>query len=487
MPAKLFEKVRQAIERYRMLDVGDGVVAAVSGGPDSVALLGVLTHLSAAYRLKLTVAHLNHGLRPGPADEDEALVHRLSEQMGLACESMKVDVAALSRVRKTAIEETAREERYRFLEEIRDRRQARKIALGHHAGDQAETVLMNLLRGSGPEGLRGMKPVREGLFIRPLLGVTRSEIAEYLENRNLPYRIDPTNAEETCFRNTIRGRLIPELKSRYNPQIEENLCHTAEILGREGDYLDRVVEGLIADPRMLGTDAAHGEIRIDIGVFLGLHEALQGRMIKHLLLSHARKHQGIGYTHIRDVRELAQCGRSGGSLHLPFGLEVRRECGALVLCQRTRPARVSKPAGQNHREASGGHDGPVMIPREIGIPGQVRIDAQNLTLSFDFVERASVRFGGDRTVFIDYACVVPPLAVRTPQPGDRIQPLGMTGMKKLKRHFIDRKIPVRLRVRVPLLVDGRSVIWIVGQALSERVKITDKTTKILKIEMIENI
>ncbi|MBA4398091.1 MAG: tRNA lysidine(34) synthetase TilS, partial [Syntrophus sp. (in: bacteria)] len=165
MSVELHKKVKQAIERHRMLDIGDGVIAAVSGGPDSVALLSVLRHLSAEYSLKLVVAHLNHGLRPGHADEEEALVHRLSERLELVCESSMIDIAALSRLRKTSVEETAREERYRFLESIRVQYNARKIALGHHAGDQAETVLMNLLRGSGPEGLKGMRPVREDVFI----------------------------------------------------------------------------------------------------------------------------------------------------------------------------------------------------------------------------------------------------------------------------------------------------------------------------------
>ena len=487
MSVELLKKVKQAIDQYRMLDTGDGVVVAVSGGPDSVALLGVLKHLSAEYNLMLVVAHLNHGLRPGPADKEEALVYRISARLGLVCESQMIDIAAISRVRKTSVEETAREERYRFLEAIRRQYNARKIALGHHAGDQAETVLMNLLRGSGRGGLRGMQAVREERFIRPLLGVTRAEISEYLAWQDLPYLIDLSNIDERCFRNRIRHRLIPELKTRYNPRLEENLCRTAEILSLEDDYLQRTVEELVDDRRMVEIDAAQREIRINIPLFLGLHEALQGRLIKYLLLSHAKQKQGIGYAHIRDVKALVQCGHSSGSLHLPFGREVRREYDVLVIGRRMRSPRGSEPAVQCQEEVSAGHPAAGMIACDIGIPGQVRIEAQKMTLSLDFVDRSAVRFGDGRTVYMDYACIVPPLVVRTPQPGDRIQPLGMTGMKKLKRHFIDRKIPVRLRGQVPLFVDGRSVIWIVGQMLSERVKLTDMTTKVLRIERTEKI
>lgn len=486
MSVDLVKKVKKAIIRHRMLADGDAVVVAVSGGPDSVALLSVLNHLSMEYGWKLTVAHMNHGLRPGPAEEDEILVRELSEQFGLVCESEKVDVVALSRMRKTSLEGTAREERYRFLAGVRHRCRASKIALGHHAGDQAETVLMNLLRGSGGEGLRGMQPVREGLYIRPLLDAARSEIAAYLAGEKLPYRIDLTNAEENCLRNTIRGRLLPELKSRYNPRLEENLCRTAEILGVEEDYFDFVVEALIADPCVVDIDAARREIHIDTEGFLRLHEALRRRMIKSLLLRHAGQQQGIGYTHVRDVLALAQHGASGRSLHLPFGMEVRREHGILTLGRRRGPPRASGAAMHKHRKAPADSDVDPVIAHSVDVPGQVRIGAQG-ALTFDFVTRAAVCFGDARTAYMDYACIAPPLAVRTSQPGDRIQPLGMAGGKKLHRYFIDRKIPEGLRGQIPILVDSRSVIWVVGHMLSERVKITDGTTNILRIALTEFI
>lgn len=487
MSVQLLKKVKQAIDQHRMLNIGDGVVVAVSGGPDSVALLSILKHLSAEYKLRLTVAHLNHGLRPGPAAEEEAFVHRLSERLGLICDSRKIDVSSLCRARKKSIEETAREERYRFLEEIRHQYQARKIALGHHARDQVETVLMNLLRGSGMEGLRGMQPVREDLYIRPLLAVTREEIDEYLSRHDLPYMIDFSNADENCYRNRVRHQLIPELKARYNPRLEENLCRTAEILSSEDDYLKQMVEELAAEQRIVQTDAAQQEMRINIPVCLALHDALQNRLIKHLLLRHAQKKQGIGYVHVRDVKALMRHPRSGVFLHLPFGMEARREYDILALGWRKQLPRGPKPAVRDHQETSSVHTETGMSVCDIRIPGQVRMETQKLALLFDFVEKPTVRFGDSRTVYMDHACIMPPLMVRTPQPGDRIQPLGMSGMKKLKDYFIDRKIPVRLRGQIPLLADSRSVLWIVGQALSERVKITDKTTKVLRIEMTEII
>jgi tRNA(Ile)-lysidine synthase len=486
MSMQLLKKIRQTIDQYRMLDIGDGVVVAVSGGPDSVALLAILMHLSAEYRLKLVVAHLNHGLRPGPADEEEAFVHRLSERLGLICESRKSDIASLCRARKKSVEETAREERYRFFEEIRYQYQARKIALGHHARDQAETVLMNLLRGSGLEGLRGIRPVREDLCIRPLLGITRVEIDEYLTRNDLPYLIDFSNADENCCRNRIRHQLIPELKVRYNPRLEENLCRTAEILGREDDYLKQIVEALASDQRIIQADATRQETRINISACLELHEALQRRLIKHVLLRHAQKKQGIGYVHIDDVKALMQHTRSGGSLHLPFGMEVRREYDVLVIGRRKKPPR-DPGLVRDRGDASAGHSETDVTACDVHIPGRIQLDTQRRALTLDFVDRSAVHFGDSRTFYMDYACIMPPLTVRTPQPGDRIQPLGMSGMKKLTHYFIDRKIPRRIRGQVPLLVDRHSVVWIVGRQLSERVKITDKTTTVLRIEMAEII
>jgi tRNA(Ile)-lysidine synthase len=487
MSTQLIKKVRQAIDRHRMLETGDGVVVAVSGGPDSVALLAILKHLSEAYRLRLVVAHLNHGLRPGPADEEETFVQRFSERLGLICESTKRDIAVISRLRKQSVEETAREERYRFLEEIRQQYRARKIALGHHARDQVETVLMNLLRGSGPEGLKGMRPVREDIYIRPLLGICREEIDEYLIKHNLPYLIDSSNADENYVRNRIRHQLVPELKAHYNPRLEENLCRTAEILRREDEYFSGVIAQLAADLRMVRKDAAHREVVLSIPACLGLHEALQGRLIKHLLLEHAQKMQGISYIHIHDIKALMRRANPGGSLHLPFGIEVWREKDVLVIGQRKKPARDPKSMRRDRAGAPAGHPGAGMASCDIQVPGRTRLEPLGLALSLDFVGREAVRFGDGRTVYMDYARIVPPLIIRTPRPGDRIQPLGMPGMKKVMRYFVDRKVPMRLRGQIPLLIDAHSVVWIVGQQISERVKIADNTTNILRITVAEII
>ena len=486
MPLDVMKRIEETVEKYGMLNPRDRVVVGVSGGPDSMALLAALRNLSEKYDLSLFVAHVNHGLRGARADEEEAFVRRVGEGMGLTCEFRKLDIRAVSRKGKKSIEEAAREERLLFFEQVRRRHRAHKIALGHHRRDQAETVLMNLLRGSGAEGLKGMLPVREGIYIRPLIELSRDDILAFLRAEDLSFRIDDSNLETRHLRNRIRHRLLPELKEGYNPRLEENLCRTAEILRLDDNCLQGEVRRICGDRRIVQSDPGDPEIRISIPDLLNLHEAIQNRLIKHLLLECARTSQGIGYVHVQAVREFIASPRSSGFLHLPLGIELRREYDRIAVGLRREPVRRSRSCG--HRE--GMPAGPmresdvpsVAVP--VAVPGVVEVPGSPLRLRFAFVERPDVRFDLPRTVFMDYDRIVPPLALRFPRPGDRIRPLGMEGTKKLKDEFIDRKVPLRIRKRTPLLVDAHSVLWIVGSVLGDHVKVTDGTGNILKIEII---
>ena len=241
----MLNQVRKTIETHSMLDQGDHLVVAVSGGPDSVALLQILARLTDEYRLRLTAAHLNHGLQGGRSGREEAFVRRLSAGMGIACICKTVDIGSLQRGKGRSLEEIGREERYRFLDETAEQCGAVKIAIGHHRDDQAETVLIHLLRGSGPEGLRGILPVRDGRIIRPLLDVGRAEILEFLRREGLPYMTDSSNVSPVFLRNRIRNELIPELTANYNPRLVAGLCQTAGIIRREDDYLQGVVRRII--------------------------------------------------------------------------------------------------------------------------------------------------------------------------------------------------------------------------------------------------
>lgn len=473
MPSML-NRIRKTIASHSMLAQGDHLVVAVSGGPDSVALLSVLSLLTDEFRLRLTTAHLNHGLRKEEADEDEAFVRRLSDGMGIACICKRVDIRKLQKRGSGSLEEISREERYRFLHETAEKCGAGKIAVGHHRDDQAETVLIHLLRGCGPGGLRGILPVRDGRIIRPLLEVGTSDILAFLSREGLAYRTDSSNESPLFLRNRVRNELIPRLAASFNPRLVEGLCQTAGIIRREDDYLRGVV---LQTVRRWGIDPGNGEVALPVADFLALHEAIQGRIIKWLLEEAAPQRNGIGYRHIEAVLVLAR--RPPGrciSLDLPFRIRVERT-GSLL--------RISKEAERKARKRESLVNLP-LFEYPVEIPARIHLREIGRTIHLAWIEKP--RFGEMKNSpgigFMDYERITPPLVLRNMRPGDRVTPLGGGGTKKLKDYFIDRKIASSCRCAIPLLVDAGSIIWIAGERISERVRVTEQTRKVLKAELV---
>jgi tRNA(Ile)-lysidine synthase len=459
----MLNKVNETIKKHNMLAMGDRVVVAVSGGPDSVALLKVLSVVSGEYGLSLVTAHLNHGLRGKESDDEEVFVREVSESLGVAFESEHVDMPALIEREKKSPEDICRNVRYNFLEKIRKKHKANKIALGHNLGDQAETVIMKFLRGSGMEGLRGILPVRDEIYIRPLISVTRGEILTFLKKEGMAFVTDSSNVEDIYLRNRIRNKLIPGLKENYNPGLEENLGHMADIIRVEDDYIRTTVKNILTS---WGVDRDMNNVHISIPELVKSHEAIQRRIIKTLLqiCSHSKK--GIGYLHVKSVMGLITGGSPNGTLNLPFDLEVRREYDLLTISKK-------KPA-KNSEFCYG-----------IEIPGTVNIKELGIKTNFDLIDKTSaLNFNSSRTAFMDYDEISFPLIIRNMKPGDRIQPFGMNGTKKIKSLFIDEKVPKNRRKEIPLLVDQKSVLWIMGMRLSERIRITDKTTSVVRIEIV---
>jgi len=250
----MINKVKNAIQKHGMLDKGERVIVAVSGGPDSIALLKVLAMISEEYGLTLITAHLNHGLRK-EADDEEQFVRRVSREMGITLESKKSDINSLKKGTGRSIEDISREVRYRFLNEAARKHDAHTIALGHNLNDQIETVLMNFLRGSGSEGLKGMLPARDSLYIRPLLGISRREILSFIEFHKIQYVTDASNTESLYLRNRIRHSLIPQLK-KYNQNLEKSLYNMADIMRLDDDYMKTVVHTISAEQDQTFTDTS---------------------------------------------------------------------------------------------------------------------------------------------------------------------------------------------------------------------------------------
>lgn len=469
----MLNQIRKTIATHSMLERGDRLVVAVSGGPDSVALLHILSLLSNEFGLHLVAAHLNHGLRPGEADEEEEFVRRLSDGMGIVCVCKRVDARELRIGRKGSLEEICREERYRFLDETAGRCGAVKIAVGHHRDDQAETVLIHLLRGAGPEGLRGILPVRDGRIIRPLLEVGRADILQYIEQEGLACRFDSSNRSPVFLRNRLRNELIPRLAAEYNPRLAEGLGQTAAILRREDDYLNGVVRQTL---RSWGIEPGSEGVVVPVAEFVALHEALQGRIIKSLLEEAAPLRNGIGFRHVEAVLLLARRQDvQRASLDLPFRIRVER-AGGLIRIGRERERKARNRVRAN----------PPRFEYPVEAPAEVHLREIGRTVHLTRIEKPGIREmkGCPEIGFMDYDRVIPPLVLRSMRPGDRFAPLGTGGTKKLKEYFIDRKVAAACRGSIPLLADAGSIIWIAGERISERVRVTDETKNVLRAELI---
>jgi tRNA(Ile)-lysidine synthase len=472
----ILKNVRKTIENFSMLEQGDHVLVAVSGGADSVALLRVLTILSNEYRLRLTIAHLNHGLRGAEADSEEAFVCHFSKEMGIGFISRRVDIRTLQKSKGRSLEEIGRDERYMFLDEAAHSCGAGKIATGHHSDDQAETVILNLIRGSGLDGLKGIPPMRDRRIIRPLLYVSKKDIHTFLQQEGLPYIKDSSNMDPIFLRNSIRHRLLPELASHFNPRIKIGLCKTAEIIRREDDYLKSVIRQILLKWNIV---SGHTEMGLPLDEFTDLHEALRARIIKYLLESLTESKTGIGYRHVESVLNLCLSNRQQiVSLDLPGRICVEKYMNVLRIKKRT-----NRPARQSDRKNQANQPG---FSFTVAVPGVVSLPKMGKAIHFDFVKKpdlAKIKYS-PQIAYLDYEMISLPLILRNHKPGDRIEPLGMTGTKKLHDYFIDRKIPFSFRDEIPLLVDTKSVIWIAGQTISERVKVSGQTKKVMRAEMV---
>lgn len=464
--ADLMARVRGMIERHSMVAPGETVVVAVSGGPDSVALAYLLRRLSSEWNLRLHLAHLNHRFRPGEAEAEAAFVGRLAERWGLPCTVETVDVPAVLREEGGSPEEVARRLRYDFLDRVAEANGAERIALGHQADDQAETVVMSLLRGAGAHGLAGIRPVREGRYIRPLLEVRRSEILAYLEEQGLTYCLDPSNALPVYFRNRVRLELMPVL-ARFASNLPAVLGRTAAVLQAEDEYLEATASAWLA-----------GRLAVPAGELAALPVAVARRAVRQAWQRLAgRGSPGeLSYERVEAVLDLARRGRTGARVQLSGGVVAHRSYERLIFAEGQVQVVALRPPAV-----------------ELKVPGETFFPTAGLCLRAELefpeapVDPKAVaeagRKAGPLAAVVDVDRVEPPLSVRVRRPGDRFWPLGAPGETKLKDFLIAAKVPVEERNRLPLIVDrgGERVVWVVGQRPAQVVAVTTATQRLLRL------
>ncbi len=435
-PHRLVARVRRTIEKYRMFSPGDRVVVAVSGGPDSVALLHILYELRGEYPLSLAVAHFNHKLRGGESDEDEQFVRERAGSLGLEFLSQSRDVRSYASERGLNLEEAGRLLRYRFLRRALKELSGRALATGHNRNDQAETVLMRLLKGAGLEGLAAIRPrmlLESGAkIVRPLIEAERSEIVDYLERRGLAYRLDPSNVLLDRTRNKIRRELLPELAAKYNPKIVMALARLADLAGEELSFVEERTRELAA--RLI--EEREGMVSIQASELLRLHPALRRRLLREAIKRARGNLRRITFVNIEEALRLAET-TSGKELSLPGGLVVRREFDKLLVEKRR---------------------GPVEYEYRLELPGAVDVKEAGCRIEAEVVGAGAT--AGENAVLLDGALIGRTLVVRNRRPGDRLELEGKS--VKLKKLLIERKVPLSRRRALPVLATDNQVIWVPG-------------------------
>ncbi|MGI6452612.1 MAG: tRNA lysidine(34) synthetase TilS [Syntrophomonadaceae bacterium] len=455
----MLNKVKSFIQQHGLISSGDRVIAAVSGGPDSMAMLLVLADLSKELNFFLVAAHLNHMIREEAGAEEE-FIKETCYKLNLPVYTRVINVPAEAARQKKSLEEAGRDCRYSFFHELRQEISANRIAVAHHQDDVAETVLLHLLRGSGIKGLRGILPA-QGVIIRPLLGVRKEDILLYMKENSWPYCLDQSNQDTYYLRNRIRHQLMPYLKENYNPRIVDGLNHLAEIAREENDFLEMEAEKLwqqavietTPDSIIMAADLCHK-----------LHPALRNR----IFLKAAeilRAQAGWSISDIKAIRNLGKQPGSSKEIHLKKGLRVKKVYNRIIFTIKQEPDRV-------------------FFCYKVPIPGALFIPETGDTFSFS-VHEGLEKKSLPAEMVLDYDRLDFPLFVRSKKEGDIFRPAGFKGRKKLQDFFIDIKLPAAERDKVPLLASRDTIFAVLKYRLAENAAVKPYTKRFLVIDRVQ--
>lgn len=500
MTPGLTENVAQFCQRNAILVKKDKIVIGVSGGPDSLCLLHLLKNLAPRFALTLTVAHLNHRLRGDDAQADEDFVRKIAADWHLPLFAETHNVAELAAQRKQSVEEAARQVRYAFLWRVAAQVGANKIAVGHNADDQVETVLMHFLRGTGLAGLRGMLPIRSidslrlntddipanssqpaPKLIRPLLGVSRTEIEAYCREHNLSPRLDYSNQDATFFRNRLRLELVPQLET-YNPNIRQVLRRTARVAAADFEFLNQQVDKtwhFVVTEALPDMPEGTGKIEIDLLRWGELPLALKRSVLRRGVQTLRRSLRDINFEHIETAVAILEKGQTGTKVTLPQGLMLTVGYRTFTITPENTPA-YPQEAGSPHLLRD------EILP--LNLPGATRLPDTHWQLTAEIlpagsVNRREVSQVGRWEAYLDADVVGKHPLLRPRRPGDKFLPLGLAGHgKKVNEFMINEKIPADRRNHVPLLVANGQVLWICGYRPDERARLRPTTRRILHLK-----
>jgi len=468
-PTNMFLKtVEQTCQDFQLIQSGQSILCAVSGGPDSVCLFRVCYYLMKKLNIKLAIAHVHHGLRGRYADRDADFVQKIAQNARLPFHLEKVNVSDYQKKHRCCLEEAARELRYRSLFNLCTKYGYQCIALGHHADDNAEQVLMNILRGTGPKGLTGIVPKRNFSetqtiqIIRPLIHVYRNEIEFFLHGNSQEWMIDETNANINLLRNRVRHHLIPILQS-YNPKIKESLNRLADIQRVDTQWQDAVAEKNFLES-LVHMDK--NQIILNKQKVSQKHLSVIRSILRKAIYRIKGNLHRISYEHIQTLSNWLLISDRPRKMSLPENLLVKITNSEIELKENLK----KKSANKFHYI--------IDKPEKITIP-ECNMILQLDLLAESFVKRENYDFN-DNHVFFDADVVLFPLIVRNIEAGDRFQPFGMNGHQKIKKFFINNKVPRSRRSQTAVLLSQNQIVWVIGYRISQAASIGRSTRRVLE-------
>ena len=455
----IFEKTLSTINKYNLIQKGDKIVLGLSGGPDSVCLLHILHRLKDVLDIEVYAAHLNHQIRGMEAQQDALYISKLCDSLGVTVFIKSVNVPEYCKENKLSLEEGARKLRYEMFFDIKKKLNADKIAIAHNMNDQAETVLMRMMRGTGLQGLKGIDFIRDGVVIRPILEIERSEIEAYCEQFKLNPRIDSTNLESIYTRNKIRLELIPFMKENFNSNIVEAIVRMSNSLRNDNEFIEQ--EAIRKFEDVSSKDG--GSVIIKLDKYVNLHKSLKSRIIRHAIKYVLGDTNFIDQKHIEEVLEFEDESKLDKKLILPRGLFIYRQKNKLLF---TTKEVVVEDVQFNYKIPTNGY---VKIP-------EANIIVETETIS---INRYKSLKKDKSQKWFDSNKIKGGIVVRSRKSGDKVK-LSM-GSKKLKELFIDLKIPKEDRSRIPIVHDDNGILCVGELRSSEAYKIDENTKEVLKI------
>ena len=459
------EKVLSYIKDNNLIKSGDKILVALSGGPDSVCLLNILFELREELNIDIGAAHLNHLLRGEDAFKDEEYAINICNKMGIKCFVKRVDINGYAKEHKLSSEMAGRNARYNFFDEILEQEGFDKVATAHNANDQAETILLRLMRGTGLEGLGGIKASRDDKIIRPILCLSREEVEKYIEVRNLSPRIDKTNFEKNYNRNKIRLDILPYMKDNFNEDIIQTLNRMSLLLQKDNEFLENLTLNFYNKYCMQYND--YFIIKKEI---FKEEEPIVNRVLRHAITRYSKSNYDFEMKHIYKISHLAKK-NSGKSVDLPNGIYAENIYGDIYIKNK-----IKKYDINNEKK-------------------KIILSKDNINKSTIQFYKFSIEFSiisnyGNNDIssnknnliqYFDFDKINDNILIRNRNDGDKIIPLGMNGSKKIKDIFIDMKIPKEERDNIPILCFDEKIAWIIGIRTSENYKITNESKNILKV------